>query len=175
MNAESSLTGTQDADDGATGGNDAERSSIENDSGNSSTVTPAGTTSPTNGDGSGDRKMREPLITRTDQIFVAVTAMILIACMALHWARISGWGSQPVEIDRMPALQHEFSVEVNSGTWVEFMQLEGIGEILARRIVEDRETNGPFESIDEITRVKGIGAKTLAKMKPFLRFAPPEE
>ena len=118
---------------------------------------------------------REPLLSRTDQRFVLVTVIILVACMGIHWIRLSGWGTKPVEITRASKLHHEFSVEINSGTWVEFMQLEGIGEILARRIVEDRQANGPFESVDQMTRVKGIGLKTLKKMKPHLRFEPSEE
>lgn len=117
----------------------------------------------------------EPLLTRTDQRFVLVTVLVLVACMGIHWIRLSGWGTKPVEITQSAKLDHEFSVEINSGTWVEFMQLEGIGEILARRIVEDREANGPFNTIEDMTRVKGIGKKTLAKMKPHLRIDPREE
>ncbi|MEO1980879.1 MAG: helix-hairpin-helix domain-containing protein, partial [Fuerstiella sp.] len=46
-----------------------------------------------------------------------------------------------------------YRVDVNTGTWVEWMQLEGIGQTMAHRIVADREENGPFPTIDDLTRV----------------------
>ena len=76
---------------------------------------------------------------------------------------------KPVEIDRLPERSLEFQLEINSATWVEWMQLEGIGETLAHRIVADRETSGPFSSIEDIERVKGIGPKTIDKIRPWLR------
>ena len=39
-------------------------------------------------------------------------------------------------------------------------QLERVGEKYAQRIVEYRKANGPFENPEDITKVKGIGAKT---------------
>jgi competence protein ComEA len=48
------------------------------------------------------------------------------------------------------------------------MTLPGIGPALAARIVEDRERNGPFRTVDDLGRVKGIGQKTLARLRPFL-------
>ncbi|HEY1064654.1 MAG TPA: helix-hairpin-helix domain-containing protein, partial [Pirellulales bacterium] len=50
----------------------------------------------------------------------------------------------------------------------EWMQLPGIGEILASRILASREAHGPFTRHDDLLRVSGIGPKTLAKLKPFL-------
>ena len=44
----------------------------------------------------------------------------------------------------------------------------GIGEATAKKIVADREANGPFKSVDEVQRVKGIGPATLEKMRPWL-------
>ena len=87
--------------------------------------------------------------------------------MALR-ARLSGWGLHPVEIDRLPARKYEYKIDINNATWVEWVQLNGIGEVLARRIIDEQATNGPFESIDDLRRVKGIGPKTLEKIRGFL-------
>lgn len=47
-------------------------------------------------------------------------------------------------------------------------EMEGIGEAKARAIVEHRQRNGAFKSVDELALVKGIGAKTLAVNRPRL-------
>lgn len=44
-------------------------------------------------------------------------------------------------------------------------QLDGVGEVIAARIVAYREENGPFGSIEEIKNVKGIGDATFEKIK----------
>lgn len=59
-------------------------------------------------------------------------------------------------------------VNINYATVDELQTVSGIGEVTAKRIVEDREANGPFGSVDELTRVTGIGEKTLAKMRDSL-------
>lgn len=68
----------------------------------------------------------------------------------------------------MAPLTFEFRVDVNSASWPELSQLPRIGETLARRIVEEREQNGPFFSPDDLTRVRGIGPKTLEQILPYL-------
>jgi competence protein ComEA len=50
--------------------------------------------------------------------------------------------------------------------------LPGVGESLARRIVESRGALGRFADLDELRRVRGIGPKTLERIKPFLRPLP---
>lgn len=47
-------------------------------------------------------------------------------------------------------------------------ELHGIGAVKAQAIVEYREANGPFASVDELLEVKGIGAATLEKNRPKL-------
>ena len=49
-------------------------------------------------------------------------------------------------------------------------ELSGIGLSKAEAIVAHREKNGPFKSADDLAKVKGIGAKTVERIKPDLRF-----
>jgi len=50
----------------------------------------------------------------------------------------------------------------------------GIGEKKATSIIEYREANGPFASIEDLARVKGIGAATIEKNRHNLTVAPAE-
>ena len=56
-------------------------------------------------------------------------------------------------------------VSINQATKEEFMQLEGIGESKANAIVEYRNTNGPFQAIEDIKNVSGIGDSLFDKIK----------
>ncbi len=107
-------------------------------------------------------------LTPRDRLFVTVIVFITLLLLFAHWVRLSGWGLQEVEIERHPAREFEYKLEINTATWVEWAQLEGIGETLARRIVDDRNQHGPFSDIDDIQRVKGIGPKKLAAIRMWL-------
>lgn len=65
-----------------------------------------------------------------------------------------------------------FVVELNSASKAELTNLPRVGEKLAERIVERREELGGFRSVDDLLGVKGIGEKTLDKMRPFCVVAP---
>ena len=108
-------------------------------------------------------------LTKRDQMFVGVFGVIFLLLSGYHWATLGGWGMRPIEIERLPARQYDFRIDINSASWVEWTQIDGIGETTAQKIIADRDTNGPFGSIQALLRVKGIGPKSLDKMRPFLR------
>jgi len=59
-------------------------------------------------------------------------------------------------------------LNVNSATERQLTLLPGIGPSLAGRIVEFRETSGPFRSASDLIKVKGIGLKKLAKFEGMI-------
>ncbi len=59
-------------------------------------------------------------------------------------------------------------VNINTADRTQLQLLPGVGETVADRIITFRESNGAFESVDELVAVKGIGEKSLDKLRPWL-------
>jgi competence protein ComEA len=59
-------------------------------------------------------------------------------------------------------------ININTATTEELDTLPGIGPALAQRIIEYRENNGSFNSIEEIVGVSGIGEATLEKIRDLI-------
>lgn len=70
-------------------------------------------------------------------------------------------------------------IDPNTAPWWELTALPQIGPTIAQRIVAFREDHAAhaaspaFACLADLDRVRGIGPKTLARIGPFLRFAPP--
>ena len=85
-----------------------------------------------------------------------------------YWFYHGGHQGHLIEIDRDTPQEIQFLVDINEADWPEIIQLPGLGEILAQRVIADRQDKGPFRDVDELTRVDGIGPKTLEKIRPYL-------
>jgi len=57
------------------------------------------------------------------------------------------------------------AVDLNSATQSELEAVKGIGPAKAKVIVEYRQKNGPFKSVDALAEVKGFGKASVAKLK----------
>lgn len=108
-------------------------------------------------------------LSRTDRLFLAWSAVAILGLLTAHVARLQFQRPADFAFERSAENRLAMRVEINSATWVEWMQLDGIGESLARAIVEDRKANGPFRSLDDVGRVRGIGDAKLAGMRPSLK------
>ena len=59
-------------------------------------------------------------------------------------------------------------VNINTADADELDTLPGVGPVTAEAIIEDREANGPFTSIEDIMRVSGIGEAKFADMQDYI-------
>ncbi len=122
---------------------------------------------------SGIANPRGLLLRRLDQVAVAVLVLAALAGIGAYWTAQGGFQGRLIEIDRAIPQTVAFEVDINAAGWPELAALPNIGETLARRIVESRETDGPFLEIEDLRRVRGIGARTFEQLRPYLRPIPP--
>lgn len=59
-------------------------------------------------------------------------------------------------------------IDLNRAVTSDLMRLPGIGPVLATRIVESRDTHGPFGSLEDLRRVRGLHPRTLDRLRPLV-------
>ncbi|MCK0152939.1 helix-hairpin-helix domain-containing protein [Alcanivorax sp. S6407] len=97
--------------------------------------------------------------------FQIVFAVIMLAVTSL---------SQAVEVTPVtpPGAQAQSAkaapINLNTADAAQLEQLKGVGPKTAESIIQWRDANGPFTSVDQLLAVKGIGEKTLAGMQDQL-------
>jgi len=116
---------------------------------------------------------KPPLIARTEQVVLVILALLVVA--ALAWRAVDHFriGAEPLEVIPPPE-GPTYRVNLNQADWVTLTLVPGVGEKLAKRIVEQRaRRGGRFTSTDQLTEVPGIHDKMLAKLQPYLFVAGP--
>ncbi len=68
-----------------------------------------------------------------------------------------------------PAIRKNGPIMINRATVKDFESLDGIGPVLANRIINYRKSNGPFTVIEDLLKVPGIGQSKFAQFKEKLR------
>lgn len=97
-----------------------------------------------------------------ERLALAVGLVVLLGLL-LHRGYGNGFHAQPSR-----QTSAALPLDVNAADRTELLQIPGVGPSLADAILTHRTTFGPFQSLDELDGVPGIGGKTLDKLRPWL-------
>lgn len=115
------------------------------------------------------------LLHRAEQVTVAILIAAGLLSVIGWWVYHGGVCGRMVEIERAEPQTARFQVDINHADWPELASLPGVGRKLAERIVQSRVQDGPYADLDDLRRVRGIGARTLETLRPYLRPMPQHE
>ena len=97
--------------------------------------------------------------------FKILTAVLFVIALA-------GAAAQPALAAPAAAPKSSVSeahpVDINTADASALESVPGIGKSLSQRILAFREKNGPFQSVDDLLKVQGVGEKSIQKLRPFL-------
>ena len=108
-------------------------------------------------------------VTKTEIFLLVLTLLFAALSAALFFT-----GRPPSEGSTVPAQRGDNSprqpescpLNINTATVGQLETLDGIGQVLAQRIVDYRNANGPFASVDDLLEVNGIGPGILETIRP---------
>ncbi|KAA5545527.1 helix-hairpin-helix domain-containing protein [Roseiconus nitratireducens] len=95
----------------------------------------------------------------------ALRCLVLLAILAMVTTGLIRLRTVPPKAADPPV----FRLDINQAGVQEWMLMPGIGPTMARRIIADRQSRGPFRSVEDLARVTGIGDKTIAQVRPYCR------
>lgn len=114
------------------------------------------------------------------QICLVLIAVLFVGLMLGVFISRSNYGTIPLSAPGTEDNYNYFTQEtetyrdsvgkinINHASAAELEMLPGIGKTTAERIVAYRQKFGPFFSIDDLTKVNGIGAKTLEQFRQYI-------
>ena len=79
-------------------------------------------------------------------------------------------GTTFAQSDMLSEQMQSAMVNVNTADLKQLIKLPGVGKKKAQAILDYRETNGDFTSLEDLAKVKGVGKKMLAKLDGKVTF-----
>ena len=86
-------------------------------------------------------------------LFLAVLVCFLFLCI------IGETKKEPIDLHFEEVLVSNDTININTATKEELMTLDGVGEVLADKVILYRETVRPFEVPKDVTLISGFGEK----------------
>ena len=111
-------------------------------------------------------------MTRSEAACVFALSLLLLA--GLYVGEVQTWRrDRAPDVVRQRGLpKYSYKINLNSAGWAELSLLPGVGQVTAKRIVEYREKNGPFNSVDDLVRVKGLSRARVARAAKCVTLGP---
>jgi competence ComEA-like helix-hairpin-helix protein len=116
------------------------------------------------------RWLRDPQPGGPVLLLVAAALLCVLALRRLY--RPGGLGRRAVAPVPAPApapRSRDDRIDLNAAGVSELRKLPGIGPVGARRIVEEREENGPYRSVGDLVRVTGFGPSRIQGLGSWVR------
>ena len=123
-------------------------------------------------------------MTRFDKIVLGLTAAFLVVTGGYFVSGQLGEAEYQVTVSKqapavsasLPEVEDGYPdsllegevIDLNTASEADLTRLPGIGEKRAQAIVDYRESSGPFQSVEELTEVKGIGEGILAQVYDYV-------
>ena len=119
-----------------------------------------------------DTPSKETRAQRIELLIVAALCVVLLGMLGGLWLRQRGVFRTKVVVEHHPGKVVEKPIELNTALWWELTQIRGIGEVRAKQIVKLRELRKGFESIDDLSEVRGITPEILERIRRRVRIEP---
>jgi len=103
-------------------------------------------------------------MSKREILVLVILIAVLIALNIVNYAKRERLKANTLVVVEEIAVK----IPINSAQTDELDVLPGIGPALAGRIVAYRKEHGPFKTVEDIKKVKGIGNKLFEKMLPFI-------
>lgn len=101
--------------------------------------------------------------------FVGITACFILVCAGIFLFRNYPGSMRNQQLSTEKGKEELLGlIDLNTANMEQLMLLPGIGETLARRIIEYRENVGPFAQLEDLLNIKGIGESVIAEIQDYI-------
>ena len=107
-------------------------------------------------------------ISKTEKVLLGISAIFLLGLLMCFFTSAGGGeAGYTVTTQRRTdwRLTEPKKIDLNTADAEELQTLDGIGEVLARRIIARRESAGPYRTAEDLLEVEGIGQATLERFR----------
>lgn len=116
-------------------------------------------------------KREKPLRFQRPFLLAGGLAVLVMLTLLIHLPLWGRWTPREVTPYFAPQLEAQGRIELNTADAAALCSLPGIGQSRAKDILAWRETNGPFETAEDLLQVPGIGEKTLEELREYIYIA----